>query len=58
MSVVHMFTNIVIDDNIALVQGMAMGKRSDGSDISWEEIAIGLGHLLITLNFLMQKYSY
>ena len=53
-----MFTDIVIDDNVALIQGMAMGKRSEGVDISWEEVAVGLGHLLITLNFLSMKYNY
>lgn len=35
VSVLHLFTDIVIDDNVALVQGMAMGKRSEGVDISW-----------------------
>jgi hypothetical protein len=37
---------------------MAMGKRAEGIDISWEEVAIGLGHLLITLNLLAMKYTY
>lgn len=58
MSVLHLFTDIVIDDNVALIQGMAMGKRSEGVDISWEEVAIGLGHLLLTLNILALKYTY
>lgn len=58
LSVIHLFSDIVIDDNVALVQGMAMGKRAEGVDISWEEVAIGLGHLLITLNLLAMKYTY
>ncbi len=58
MSIVHLFTDIVIDDNVALIQGMAIGKRSEGLDVSWEEVAVGLGHLLITLNLLAMKYSY
>lgn len=58
MSVLHLFTDIVIDDNVALVQGMAMGKKSEGVDVSWEEVAVGLGHLLLALNILTMKYTY
>lgn len=58
MSVLHMFLDIKVDDNLAFVQGMAMGKRGENVDISWEEVSIGLGHLLIGLNFLGTKYSY
>ena len=54
----HLFTDIVIDDSVAFVQGMAMGKKAEGVDISWEEVAVGLGHLLFSLNFLAIKYSY
>ena len=35
-----------------------MGKRSEGVDINWEEVAVGLGHLLVSLNFLVMKYNY
>ena len=35
MSLIHLFTNIVIDDNVAYIQGMPMGKKSEGTDISW-----------------------
>lgn len=58
MSMIHLFTNIVIDDNVAYIQGMPMGKKAEGIEISWEEVAVGLGHLLITLNFLVVKYGY
>ena len=58
MSIIHMFSDIVVEDNVAFVQGMAMGKRAEGIDISWEEVSVGLAHLLITLNFLAMKYTY
>lgn len=35
ISVIHLFTDIVIDDNLALVQGMAMGRKTENSDVSW-----------------------
>ena len=53
-----MFADIKVDDNIAYIQGMAMGKRIESAEVSWEEVAVGLGHLLITLNLLVLKYSY
>lgn len=58
MSLIHLFSNIVIDDSVAYIQGMSMGKKAEGAEISWEEVAVGLGHLLITLNFLVVKYAY
>lgn len=35
-----------------------MGKRSEGVDVSWEEVAVGLGHLLLAMNILGLKYTY
>ena len=35
MSVIHIFTDIVIEDSVGFVQGMAMGKKTEGVDISW-----------------------
>jgi hypothetical protein len=48
MSLIHLFSNIVIDDSVAYIQGMPMGKKAEGTEISWEEVAVGLGHLLIS----------
>ncbi len=45
MGVLHMFTNIVIEDGVGFVQDLAMGKKGEGMEINWEEIAVGLGHL-------------
>lgn len=53
-----MFTNIVIEDGVGFVQDLAMGKKGEGMDIQWEEIAVGLGHLLVTFNLLAIKYTY
>lgn len=58
MSVLHVFVDIKVDDSLAYIQGMAMGKKGENVEISWEEVSIGLGHLLIGLNFLVLKYSY
>ena len=55
---VHMFAEIIVDDNLAYVQGMAMGKRGDSAEVNWEEVAVGLGHLLITINLLVMKYRH
>lgn len=57
-SVVHMFMDIRVDDSLALIQGMAMGRRGESAEVSWEEVAVGLGHLLIGLNLLVLKYAY
>jgi len=58
ISLVHLFTDILVEDSVAFVQGMAMGKRAEGVEINWEEVAVGLGHLLVSLNFLVMKYNY
>ncbi len=58
ISIIHIFTDIVIDDSLALVQGMAMGRKSENSEVSWQQVAIGLSHMLITLNFLALKYTF
>ncbi len=55
---IHKFIDIKVDDTLAYIQGMAMGRKAESSDISWEEVAIGLGHLLIAFNFLVIKYGY
>jgi hypothetical protein len=37
---------------------MAVGKKSENVDISWEEVSIAIGHLLLAFNILALKYSY
>lgn len=58
MSVLHLFLDIRVDDSLGYVQGMAMGRRSEGAEVVWEEVAVGLGHLLVGLQFLALKYCY
>ena len=53
-----MFAEIRVDDNLGFVQGMAMGKRGESAEVNWEEVAVGLGHLLITINLLVLKYKH
>lgn len=31
-----MFLDIQVDDNLAYIQGMAIGKKNENIDISWE----------------------
>lgn len=57
LSVLHRFLDIRIDDTLGYVQGLAMGRR-EGTEINWEEIGVGLGHLLAGLSFLATKYCY
>jgi hypothetical protein len=50
---------ITCDGETGFINGLAIGKRSrNKSDIDWEEVNAGLGHLFVLFCFLVIKFDY